>query len=259
MGSRRHISRKDISASAFTPKPKPPILQTRPFSNGKHARSSELPKTDILQTRPFSDPAQKSSQSEVQPLTPEAREKVETFGYNGVSIPSFAPAPFAPIQAKLTIGEPGDQYEQEADTVAERVVAQINTPQSQETAAGETVQREEIEEDEVRQKPEVGAIQREEMLDEEEETEISPKLESATLQREEMPQEEEETEISPKLMVQAKSNEGEMAASPDLESSIEGAKGGGSPLSESIREPMEQAFGADFSGVKVHTDGHRST
>ncbi|MCP2728020.1 annexin [Limnofasciculus baicalensis] len=166
MGSRRHISRKDISASAFTPKPKPPILQTRPFSNGKHARSSELLKTDILQTRPFSTPIQPSSQSEAQPLTPEAREKVETFGYNGVSIPSFAPAPFAPIQAKLTIGEPGDKYEQEADAMAAEVVNRMNTPLPQQSAAGETVQREEIEEDEVRQKPEVETIGREDMLDE---------------------------------------------------------------------------------------------
>jgi hypothetical protein len=41
--------------------------------------------------------------------------------------------------------------------------------------------------------------------------------------------------------------------SPDLESSIQRARGGGQPLSENLRAPMEQAFGADFSGVKVHT------
>ena len=256
MGSRKHISRKDISASAFTPKPKPNILQTRPFSNGKHARSSELPTTkDILQTRPFATPAQKSSTAEKQPPTPESQEKASAFGYNGASIPSFAPSEAAPIQAKLTLGEPGDKYEQEADTVAAQVVDEINTPQSQQTAVGETVQREEMEEEEIRQKPEIETIQREEMLEEGEETEISPKLESTTLQREEMPQEEEETEISPKLMVQAKSDEGEIDPSLDVESSIQGARGGGEPLAQSIREPMEGAFGADFSGVKVHTDG----
>ncbi|HAG85150.1 MAG TPA: hypothetical protein DCL61_29380, partial [Cyanobacteria bacterium UBA12227] len=35
----------------------------------------------------------------------------------------------------------------------------------------------------------------------------------------------------------------------------ESARGGGQSLSENIRQPMEQAMGADFSGVKVHTDG----
>jgi hypothetical protein len=45
-----------------------------------------------------------------------------------------------------------------------------------------------------------------------------------------------------------------MAAAPDLEASIQQAQGSGQPLADSIRQPMEQAFGADFSNVKVHTD-----
>ena len=208
MGSRRHISRKDMSASAFTPKPKPNILQTRPFSNGKHARSSELPKPNILQTRPFSDPAQKSSGAEKQPPTPEALEKASAFGYNVASIPSFAPSEAAPIQAKLTIGEPGDKYEQEADAVAAQVVSQINTPQPQETPANETVQ----------------------------------------------PHQDNQQKISPKPIVQRQNAEGGISASPEIESSIEGARGSGEPLADSIREQMEGAFGADFGGVKVHTD-----
>ena len=165
-------------------------MQTRGFSNGVKARSSELPTTEEMQTRPFASPIQKSSQSEAQPPTPESLEKAEAFGYNGASIPLFAPAPPPPIQAKLTIGEPGDKYEEEADTVADRVVDQINTPQPYHSAAGETVQREEMEEDEVRQKPEVETIQREDMLDEgikEDEEAVQTKLEISTIQRDEMP------------------------------------------------------------------------
>ncbi|HBB36374.1 MAG TPA: hypothetical protein DC064_32500 [Cyanobacteria bacterium UBA9273] len=60
--------------------------------------------------------------------------------------------------------------------------------------------------------------------------------------------------ISPKLIVQRQAGEGGMAATPDLEESIEQARSSGQPLSNQIRKPMEQAFGADFSGVKVHTD-----
>ncbi len=54
-------------------------------------------------------------------------------------------------------------------------------------------------------------------------------------------------------MVQRQSNGG-MTAASDLEASINQARGGGQPLADNIQEPMEQAFGADFSGVKVHTD-----
>jgi hypothetical protein len=36
---------------------------------------------------------------------------------------NISPAPILPIQAKLTIGQPGDKYEQEADSIADRVMA----------------------------------------------------------------------------------------------------------------------------------------
>ncbi|MBD1839741.1 DUF4157 domain-containing protein [Coleofasciculus sp. FACHB-501] len=79
-------------------------------------------------------------------------------------------------------------------------------------------------------------------------------LDVPTLQREVMPEEEEEKELQMKPMIQCQSAEGGMSASPDLEATIQQARGSGQPLAQSIREPMEQAFGADFSGVKIHTD-----
>jgi hypothetical protein len=47
---------------------------------------------------------------------------------------------------------------------------------------------------------------------------------------------------------------GEMAATPDIETSIQESRGGGESMSDDIRQPMEQAFGADFSSVKIHSD-----
>jgi len=42
---------------------------------------------------------------------------------------------------------------------------------------------------------------------------------------------------------------------PGDEQAIQGAQGGGSPLPDTLRSGMEEAFGgADFSGVRVHTD-----
>ena len=43
------------------------------------------------------------------------------------------PQDLNPIQGKLTIGQPGDKYEQEADEVAAQVVQRINEPQTPST------------------------------------------------------------------------------------------------------------------------------
>ncbi|WP_293112763.1 DUF4157 domain-containing protein, partial [Moorena sp. SIO4G3] len=64
----------------------------------------------------------------------------------------------------------------------------------------------------------------------------------------------QQDELMRKPMVQLQSVEGGMAATPELESSIQQAKGSGMPIALSIRKPMEQSFGADFSGVRVHSD-----
>jgi outer membrane protein OmpA-like peptidoglycan-associated protein len=47
---------------------------------------------------------------------------------------------------------------------------------------------------------------------------------------------------------------GQQNASPQIESSLNASKGSGSPLPDQTRGEMESSFGADFSGVKVHTD-----
>ncbi|MEH2279651.1 MAG: DUF4157 domain-containing protein [Nostoc sp.] len=129
-------------------------------------------------------------------------EKMSQFSHNIANIPLTRPDRLTPIQAKLTIGEPWDKYEQEADETARQVVQRIHQPQN-------------------------NKLQPEELLQNE--------------------------ELQMKPMVQRMSDGG-MAASPDLETSIQQAKGSGQSLAKRIREPMEQAFGADFSGVKVHTD-----
>jgi hypothetical protein len=41
---------------------------------------------------------------------------------------------------------------------------------------------------------------------------------------------------------------------PAVETAIEQTRGGGQPLAPKIRDPMERAFGADFSGVRIHAD-----
>ncbi|MEQ8961581.1 MAG: DUF4157 domain-containing protein [Coleofasciculus sp. C2-GNP5-27] len=124
-------------------------------------------------------------------------------------------APVEPVQAKLTLGQPGDKYEQEADAVARTVVEQINAPKT-----GESVQRQ---------------------------SESPPFTPSANPQ----------ISVSSLVMRQSPGSVGEGASvSQDVEQGIQQAKGGGQGLDESVREPMEQAFGADFTGVKVHAGGN---
>ncbi|MEO1378146.1 MAG: DUF4157 domain-containing protein, partial [Cyanobacteria bacterium J06635_10] len=104
------------------------------------------------------------------------------------------------IQTKLTVGEPGDKYEQEADTVAAKVVEHINSPKSQQPVQGKV-----------------------------------------------------EPIVQPTLMRQGGAGGG--TVNRDVEQNIQQARGGGQGLADNVRQPMEQAFGADFSGVKVHTGG----
>jgi Domain of unknown function (DUF4157) len=134
----------------------------------------------------------------------------------------------SPIQAKLTIGEPGDKYEQEADRVASQVVGQINVPASAQSTQGRSVQRQEEKKEELQTKPEITTLQR---------------------------QEEKPEELQAKSTQQRQEAIAGGEASADLTSTINSARGGGVAIAPNIRQPMEQAFGADFSGVKVHTDG----
>ena len=121
------------------------------------------------------------------------------------------------IQAKLKIGAAQDKYEREADRIATEVVQRLHSPQPQ-------------------------TLQRQEREDENELQMKSENFLKGDTQR-----------ISQPLMTKAESIAGD-TATPEFEASLNRAKGGGQPLSDKIRKPMEEALGAEFSGVKVHTD-----
>ncbi|NEO83845.1 MAG: DUF4157 domain-containing protein [Spirulina sp. SIO3F2] len=60
-------------------------------------------------------------------------------------------------------------------------------------------------------------------------------------------------EVQP--LVQRKgSSPGGIAAPAELEDSIQRERSKGQHLADSIRQPLENAMGADFSGVRIHTD-----
>ncbi len=149
------------------------------------------------------------------------------------------------IQAKLAVGPADDKYEQEADHIAAQVMT-IPAPAAEGTGP---VQRQAGKEKVVQAQPLVATItplaQREPTSGEEEE-EVQAK---PLVQRQ--PEEEEEE-------VQAKAAGPNAAAgfevSKGLEQRLTASKGGGSPLPAEVCGFMEPRFGADFSGVRVHTD-----
>ncbi len=111
------------------------------------------------------------------------------------------------VQRKLTIGEAGDKYEQEADLAAKQIVQHMHAPFS-----GNSPHPNLPADKAVKRRPEKN------------------------------------------LIVQRLSARKSRAVSPELEASIQQARSGGRPLDKSIRQSMEQSFGANFNGVRVHTN-----
>jgi hypothetical protein len=211
---------------------------------------SHLSASKLLQTRPF----QPEHAPEPQTSQPQGETEITGRGFDLTKLQNFSVSDPSrsrglPLQAKLTIGAPGDKYEQEADRVANQVVGRLHEVSRGIGTQSESVQRESLpdEEDELQMKPDT--LQRESLPDEEDELQMKPD----TLQRESLPDEEDELQMKPRL--QRRSGGGAVAAEPELEQSVQQRKGKGQPLTDTIRQPMEQAFGGvDFGRVNVHTD-----
>ena len=137
---------------------------------------------------------------------------------------SFSNLALTPIQAKLTIGEPNNQYEQEADRVAAQV---MSTPDS---AVQRSVKREAGLEEEVQMKPLAAGI--------------APLVQPQGL-----------TAAAEPMQMKSAGGAVQSGSQPSLEDRLSRSKGGGSPLSQDVRAFMEPRFGADFGGVRVHTGG----
>lgn len=58
-----------------------------------------------------------------------------------------------------------------------------------------------------------------------------------------------------RVVTLARSGDGSAAVAPEVEQTIQQARGGGQALDHGVRAQLEPAFKADFSDVRVHTDG----
>jgi hypothetical protein len=141
-----------------------------------------------------------------------------------------------------------DSYEAEADAVASQVVQSIQSAPVQregeedELMAKRDVVQREGEEDEMMMKRDV--VQREGEEDE------------MMMKRDLVQREGEEDEMMMKRDVIQRTGDmsGSFEVNSEVEEGIQSQRGGGNALPEAVRGSMEGAFGADFSGVRVHTD-----
>lgn len=63
----------------------------------------------------------------------------------------------------------------------------------------------------------------------------------------------ESSSVQRKISIQASGEGGEVSS--QWEGELNRARGGGQPLSSTLKEPMERQFGTNFGGVRIHTDG----
>lgn len=187
------------------------------------------------------------------------------------------------IHTKLKVGQPNDQYEQEADRVAEQVTnmpapAAGRGAATAGSAAGGTVQRAAAMEEDKRfvgphekfdgPHEEDESIQRAEMKEEEpvqrqageEEESVQRQAgeeESEQVNRQPVKDEEKKIQRQPEEEepVQAKAaSRPAPSITPKVAANIHAMKGSGQPLPEATRAAFEPRFGYDFSHVRVHTD-----
>ncbi|MBN4002719.1 MAG: DUF4157 domain-containing protein [Nostoc sp. LPT] len=117
-------------------------------------------------------------------------------------------------QARISISSPTDPDEQEADSMAHRVM-RVAVPE-----------------------PPAG---------------IDESIAQDVLQPKYIAREKEE-ELQMQPLLQPLVNDGGFEVDNNLESQLTNTKGGGSPLADEVRSFMEPRFGNDFSQVRVHTD-----
>jgi hypothetical protein len=172
------------------------------YAKGTSSSSSSTVAKGIAWQRPFHDPLYAAPAADQDVSEPEVQAKEErsprsAFDLTSLRFGTPTPAYAAPlgqqslqrqeseeepeevqpqrIQTKLTVGQPGDRYEQEADAMAARVMTMPEPTVL-------PVQRQEVETEE--EPIQAKAIQREEMLEEDE------PVQARMIQREELPEEE---------------------------------------------------------------------
>lgn len=182
-----------------------------------------------------------------------------------------------PVQAKLSVSHPDDPQEKEADAVADKVM-RMPEPVAAAPAANKEEdklhRKEEKEEDKKIhpkfESPVISSIERKCEGCKKEEEKVHAKLFSGVIHRSalgygEIPvatDEQQETAVHRKSNslyhsdVVQRSGRGPPAGIMHFENNLSSSKGHGTPMPASTQQFMESRFGADFSGVRIHTGSY---
>lgn len=179
----------------------------------------------------------------------------------------------SPIQAKLTVSSPDDPQEKEADAVADQVMRMPEPAAAPAQKEEEKIQaKEEKEELQAKLQTPAIAVQRKcaacekedkvqtklyRMIQRSEDSSISFADDAAGETTADYNINRKELALHSSDIIQC-SGRGPPAGSPQakFESSLSSSKGSGSPLPDTTKQFMESRFGADFSGVRIHTGSY---
>ena len=172
------------------------------------------------------------------------------------------------IQKKLKTGTAGDQFEVEADRVADKIV-------NNNSSGGGLLQSK----DEVQQKPiseTISSVQAKDIKEEEpvqkksdkkeEDKKVQKKAEKkeeekpiqakcAECEKEDKVQKKDKKDEEKKVQKKEQNSEAEVQDN-ELEGKLDNSKGSGTGMDKKTKKEMESGFGNDFSNVKIHTDAN---
>lgn len=145
------------------------------------------------------------------------------------------------MQAKMTVSQPGDAHEQEAEQVADHVMRMGDSE-----TAGPAARMGESE-----------TVHRETAPEEEEDKVKLSRASDPLVARDTALEDEDKDKLSRSPIVSRSGEAGGGVA--DVSAVVSsGLSGGGQPLDSQTRAFMEPRFGHDFSGVRIHTDAAAS-
>jgi Domain of unknown function (DUF4157) len=172
----------------------------------------------------------------------------------------------AAIQAKLSIGQPNDKYEKEADSMADKVVQRlsqndIQTKREQNNYSPVNKNGAAIQQKTIAPVASVtsfvqakcSSCEQEEKL-QKKETEEDGGLTGDILQKKPIFESNAEPDEGRKTVQRKADHDTTQQAEPSVEHSLKASKGSGNPLPSDTRSQMESSLGADLSGVRIHND-----
>jgi hypothetical protein len=211
-------------------------------SSKSSEHSASVPVLNLFPARQFGVPTQTESIAENTGLDEAngySSHSSLNLGHIAVSAPGAPPLEPPPqpspliLQRRLNIGQSGDKYEVEADKGASQVVNLINSPLFRNIQSQKISSPRELEP----------------------ESQTSIQRQSTGLNPFNISVYEPGTTPPPPIQTVRAKGDNIKAASGNIEDTIKSKKGSGEELADNVREPMETAFDANFSRVKVHTDG----